>query len=274
MTFSEKLSVSIDNNNSLLCVGLDSDVAKLPVGLRGTPDAQLVFNKAIVDATADLVCAYKPNTAFYEAQGDDGLRQLHDTIAYINQEHPKIPVLLDAKRADIGNTNQGYINFAFTYLGADAITLHPYLGRGALQPFLDLKDKGIIILARTSNDGSGEFQDLEADGQPLYQRVAQNISKIWNTNNNCLLVVGATYPAEMKAIRQTVGPDMVFLVPGIGAQGGDLQAVMENGLGANKDELIINSSRGIIFASDGDDYAEVARQEATKLRDEINKYRS
>lgn len=271
MDFKSKLNLAVDNNNSLLCVGLDSDVTKLPASVNGS---QLEFNKAIVDATADLVCAFKPNSAFYEATGAESLEQLRETVTYINEKYPNIPVILDAKRADIGNTNQGYVDFAFNYLKVDAITLHPYLGGESLQPFLDIKDKGQIILCRTSNPGSGELQDLQVDGKPLYQHVAQTVATKWNKNNNCLLVVGATYPEEMKAIRETVGPDMTFLVPGVGAQGGDVEAVLKNGLGANQRGLIISSSRGVIFASDGSDFAERARQEATKTRDEINKYRS
>lgn len=271
MDFKSKLNWAVDNNNSLLCVGLDSDVNKLPSSVKGS---QLEFNKAIVDATADLVCAFKPNSAFYEAQGADSLEQLRDTVAYINEKYPNIPVILDAKRADIGNTNQGYVDFAFNYLKVDAVTLHPYLGGEALQPFLDIKDKGMIVLCRTSNPGAGEFQDLQVDGQPMYQHVAKTVAGKWNKNDNCLLVVGATYPEEMKTIRDIVGPDMTFLVPGVGAQGGDVEAVLKNGLGANQRGLIISSSRGVIFASGDEDFAEKARLEAEKTRDEINKYRS
>lgn len=274
MDFKSKLNWAVDNNNSLLCVGLDSDVTKLPAFLDGVDKPQLAFNKAIIDETADLVCAYKPNSAFYEAQGADSLEQLRETVAYINEKYPNIPVILDAKRADIGNTNQGYVDFAFNYLKVDAITLHPYLGGEALQPFLDHSDKGIIILCRTSNPGAGEFQDLPVEGKPVYQRVAETVANSWDAKNNCLLVVGATYPEEMKMIRTIVGPNMTLLVPGVGAQGGDVEAVLKNGLGANQRGLIISSSRGVIFASSGADFADRARQEATKTRDEINKYRS
>jgi orotidine-5'-phosphate decarboxylase len=230
----------------------------------------LAFNKAIIDATHDLVCAYKPNSAFYEALGADGIIQLQQTVAYINETYPGIPVILDSKRADIGNTNDGYVKHSYDYLKVDAVTLHPYLGSEALQPFLDLNDKGAIILCRTSNPGSGEFQDLIVNGKPLYQQVAATVAAEWNANNNCLLVVGGTYPDELKIVRDIVGPDMWFLVPGIGAQGGDVQKSMQAG-GKN---LIINSSRGIIYAGNGDDYAQAARTEATKLRDEINQHRS
>ena len=194
------------------------------------------------------------------------------TADYLREKYSDIPIILDAKRADIGNTNNGYASFIFDYLGMDGVTLHPYLGREALEPFLSYKDKGIIILCRTSNPGAGEFQDLLVDGKPLYQHVAKQVSEKWDKNNNCLLVVGATYPEEMKIIREIVGPDMAFLVPGIGAQGGNVEAVMKAGLD-NKQGLIISSSRDVLYASGGEDFAKAARKKATTTRDEINKYR-
>lgn len=273
MTFLEKLDKAVTKNDSLLCVGLDSDHQKLPTSIIKKPKPQLTFNKAIVDATADLVCCYKANSAFYEARGGKGLEELRDTVVYIHKKYPDIPVILDAKRADIGNTNDGYIDYIFDYLGIDAVTLHPYLGGEALQPFLDLKDKGLIILCRTSNPGASEFQDLIAQDKPLYQHVAKTVANKWNKNRNCLLVVGATYPKEMKVIRKIVGREIVFLVPGIGVQGGDVAATLNNGLGANKRGLVIHSARGIIFASDGNDFAKAARKESIKLRNKINKFR-
>lgn len=245
MTFQQKLAAS----NSLLCVGLDY--------------GEFAFNKNIIDLTHDLVCAYKPNSAFFESKGAAGIEELKKTCDYIKQNFPEIVIILDAKRADIGNTNNGYVDFAFEYLGVDAITLHPYLGKEALEPFLKREDKGIIILCRTSNPGAGEFQDLMVDGKPLYQKVAQQVLS-WNINSNCLLVVGATYPEELGEVRKITG-DMTFLVPGIGAQGGDLEKTMKMGLNSQKKGLIINSSRGIIFA-------ENPREEAMKLRDQINSY--
>lgn len=271
--FSEKLTRSIDSNNSLLAVGLDPVLDKLPEHLRTVDQPFFEFNKQIIDATAPYVCAFKPNSAFYEALGSDGIEQLRLTIAYINEHYPDIPVILDAKRADIGNTNEGYADFAFSFLGSDAITLQPYLGREALEPFLDYKDKGLIILCRTSNPGSGEFQDLSIDGQPLYQHVARRVAENWNEHNNCLLVVGATYPQEMKTIREIVGPDMVFLVPGIGAQGGDIQAIMQAGIGNNGRGMIINSARDIIYAASDKSFAEAALIRAKQTRDQINLYR-
>lgn len=273
MLFAEKLNRSTGKNNSLLCVGLDSDYDKLPKIILNSDEPQLDFNRAIIDATADLVCAYKPNSAFYEARGADGVSQLQKTIGYIKDNYPDIPVILDAKRADIGNTNNGYVKYAFEYLGVDAITLQPYLGKAALQPFLDRKDKGLIILCRNSNEGGDEFQGMTVDGRPLYQQVAEHVSKDWNTNGNCMLVTGATYPEEMKAIREIVGSEMLFLVPGVGAQGGNLESAMRSGQGDGKNNLVINSSRGVIFASNGQDFAEAARASAEKLRDEINKFR-
>lgn len=273
MTFRQKLSTAVDKNNSLLCVGLDADLEKIPTILSREKAPLFAFNKAIIDATHDLVCAYKPNSAFYEAHGPGGVEQLKQSADYIHENYPDIPIILDAKRADIGNTNNGYTSFIFDYLGMDAVTLHPYLGKEALEPFLAREDKGLIILCRTSNPGAAEFQDLLSDGKPIYQHVAKSVSGTWNEKNNCLLVVGATYPEEMKIIRGIVGPEMVFLVPGIGAQGGDVGAAVKAGLGANNRGLIINSARDIIYASSGDDFAQAARNRATAVRDEINKYR-
>ncbi len=262
MTFTEKLRSRLAETNSLVCIGLDSDTAKLPAGYD-----QLSFNKAIIDATYDLVFAYKPNTAFYEAEGAKGIEALKATCDYIHEKDPEALILLDAKRADIGNTNNGYVKFAYDYLGADAITLHPYLGREALIPFLERSDKGVIVLCRTSNPGSGEFQD------DLFEQVAGAVAREWNENDNCLLVVGATYPEEIAKVRETVGDDMWFLVPGIGAQGGDLEATLAGGLTSHGDGIIINSSRGIIFASNGPDFAERARKETMQLKNSINNSR-
>jgi orotidine-5'-phosphate decarboxylase len=245
MNFQEKLDEIIKKNNSLLCVGLDQ--------------GEFDFNQKIIDQTHDLVCAYKPNFAFYEALGLKGWENLQKTVAYIQENYPEIVAIADAKRADIGNTNNGYVTAIFDELKFDAVTINPYFGREAVQPFLDRKEKGIIILCRTSNPGAGEFQD------GLWQKVAENVSKNWNTNNNCLLVAGATYPEELAQIRKIIG-DMTLLVPGIGAQGGDVEKTVKAGLNSKKVGMIINSSRGIIFAQD-------PRVEAQKLRDEINRFR-
>lgn len=261
MTFQQKLDSVVAKNNSLVCVGLDSDVKKLPRHFEDEKYSQFAFNKAIIDATHDLVCAYKPNSAFYEARGAGGIEELKMTCDYLHKNYPEIPLILDAKRGDIGSTNEGYVTYAFDYLGVDAITLHPYLGRDALQPFLDRKDKGCIILCKTSNPGAGEFQDVGL----LYQCVARNVVKTWNGNGNCMLVVGATYPEELAAVRRIVG-DMTLLVPGIGSQGGDIEKTVKAGQNAKGAGMIINSSRSIIFARDPTGQTQM-------LRDQINTYR-
>ncbi len=272
MKFTQKLINSASKNNSFLCVGPDPDFSKLPEKVKKDQYPQFIFNKAIIDATHDLVCAYKPNSAFYEAQGAQGITELKMTCDYLKDKYPDLPIILDAKRADIGSTNSGYVTFAFDYLGVDAITLHPYLGREALQPFLDRKDKGCIILCRTSNPGGGEFQDQIVAGEPLYKFVARKVVKEWNANENCLLVAGATYPEELKEIRKIVG-DMTLLIPGIGAQGGDVEKTVCAGVNSEGAGMIISTSRAVIFASSGDDFATRAQEEAQKLKDTINTYR-
>jgi len=273
MDFTNKLKAIWDKNNSLLCIGLDPDIAKLPTHLSDSEAPYFTFNKAIIDATADLVCAYKPNSAFYEARGAAGIQELQLTCAYIQEKYPLIPIILDFKRGDIGNTNRHYATFAFEYLGVDAVTIQPWQGGEAVQVFLDYKDKGIIVLDRTSNPGAGEFQDLMVDDRKLYLQVALNVRDNWNKNGNCLLVVGATFPQEMAEIRELVGDDMIFLVPGMGAQGGGVETTLKAGLNSNKTGLIINSSREIIFVSSETDYATAVRDKATVTRDKINSFR-
>lgn len=257
------------NEGKFVCVGLDSDYDKLPASIKTDSIGNSIFNfnKSIVDATFDLVCAYKINSAFYEAQTQTWEAMLN-TFLYIQKTYPEIPVILDAKRADIGNTNQGYVKMAFETLKADAVTVHPYLGREALEPFFSQIDKGIIVLVRTSNPGSDELQNLEMNGKPLYLLVAENVAKNWNDNGNCAVVVGATYPQELKKVREIIG-DMPILVPGIGAQGGDLEAVVKNGINSENQGIIISSSRNIIYANNGEDFAEAARRETKKLHDQI-----
>lgn len=275
MTIADKLHRITIKNNSLVSVGLDSDVNKLPSFLKNNEHPQFEFNKAIIDATHDLVCAYKPNAAFYEARGEKGMRELKMTFDYLAKKYPEVVTIFDAKRGDIGNTNEGYVSFIFDYLGADAVTLHPYLGREALKPFLERKDKACILMCRNSNSGAGEFQDLmvgEDQQVPLYVYVGKRIKEQWNYNKNCMLVVGATYPKELAEVRKIAG-EMTLLVPGIGAQGGEVENTVRAGLNSQKAGMIINSSRGIIFASDAKDFAEKARMEAKKMRDEINLYR-
>jgi orotidine-5'-phosphate decarboxylase len=273
MTFFEKLDTSVQKNNSLLCVGLDTDVHRIPHFLVEESDEYIFeFNKAIIDATANLVCAFKPNIAFYEADGIEGLAGLEKTIEYIHATYPEIPVILDAKRADIGNTSAHYAMAIFDQLKADAVTVNPYMGFDSLEQFLSYKDKGIIILCRTSNKGAKDFQDLVVEGEPLYVKVAKKIVEWNDTYNNCLMVVGATWPEQLGKIRE-LAPEMTFLIPGIGSQGGDLEGTLKNGLKKDKTGLIINASRSIIYASDEDDFALKAQDEALKLRDQINQYR-
>lgn len=269
-TFNELLKAKWDENK-FVCIGLDSDYEKIPQVVKekaSVDEAVFLFNKGIIDATYDLVCAYKPQVAFYEAYGVDGYKALEETVKYLHQTYPDIPVISDAKRADIATTNEGYTKAIFDRMGFDAVTVNPYLGKEALEPFLKYGDKGIIILVKTSNPGAGEFQDLKVDGKPLHQIVAKHVASDWNYNNNCGVVVGATYPEELKKVREIIG-DLPILVPGIGTQGGDLEATLKNGLDSNKQGLIISSSRGIIFASGGEDFAEAARREAEKLNDQI-----
>lgn len=262
----------IEKNNSLVCIGLDSDIEMIPEHLRELDFPQFEFNKEIIKATHDLVCAYKPNTAFYEARGEQGIKELKMTCDYLQENYPDIFIILDAKRADIGNTNQGYLKFAYDYLNVDAITLHPYLGQEALQPFLDREDKAAIILCRTSNKGAGEFQDLKSNSKKIFEIVAKKVVNDWNDNNNCMMVIGATYPDELAQVRKISG-DMTFLIPGIGAQGGDVAKTVKAGINNHKSGMIINSSRGIIFASSKDDFARIAREETLILKNEINNHR-
>lgn len=275
-SFITKLAACWQRDN-LVCVGLDSAYEQLPdiiKAARPVEDALFHFNREIIDATYDLVCAYKPNAAFYEAQGDAGWRALFQTVCYVRETYPHIPVILDAKRGDIGSTNTGYVQSAFDYLGVDAITIHPYLGREALAPFLARKEKGILVLVKNSNPGSGEFQNLPVgpEQEPLYMVVARHVEQEWNSNGNCAIVVGATYPDELRRVRSLVG-DMPILIPGIGTQGGEVAATVKAGQDSRGQGMIISASRSIIFASRGSDFADAARREAEQLRAEINKYR-
>ena len=265
----QKYHRRVKKTGSLLCVGLDSDLQKLPKRLQKEQFPQFAFNKAIIDATHEYVSVYKPNVAFYEAQGEQGIHELKQTMEYLEDTYPDIFTILDAKRADIGSTNEQYVKNIFDWLGFDAVTIHPYLGKEAVLPFLEREDKVSIILCRTSNPGAGEFQDLEVKGKPLWAHVAQQVSEKWNEKGNCMLVVGATYPQEMKEIRKIVGDEMVFLVPGIGAQGGDVREVMTHGVNSQGKGLILNAGRSILFASKGEDFAEAAGKAAEKLVKEI-----
>jgi orotidine-5'-phosphate decarboxylase len=264
MNFLEKLEQASRKNHSLLCVGLDPDPALMPAGI-----SFFEFNKSIIDATADLVCAYKPNIAFYEALGIDGLDALKRTRDYLPAN---IPVIVDAKRGDIGNTAQAYARSLFDYYNFDATTASPYLGFDSLEPFIRYRDRGVLVLCRTSNAGAVDFQSLscETDGghKMLFEVVAEKVNQ-WNTLGNLGLVVGATYPGELKLIRQRY-PDMPLLIPGVGAQGGELSQVVSCGVDAGRRRTIINSSRQILYASKGRDFAAAARKAARELRDRIN----
>lgn len=270
MDWREKLSTIVSKNNSLLCVGLDSDGGKIPKFLLGTSKNPLIdFNKGIIDATKDLVCAYKLNMAFYEVDGAKGVEALEKTIQYIPRN---ILIILDGKRNDIGNTAQKYAQSLFETLKADAITINPYLGKDGVSPFLEYKEKCSFILCRTSNPSAGDFQDLMVSSTPVYQIVAQKIRE-WDTKKNCGAVVGATYPEELKTVRSILGDDIPILIPGVGKQGGDVEKTVRNGTNSHGELALINSSREIIFAGDDEEFAEQARTKAESVRNEINKYR-
>ena len=275
--FREWLAAAWQRNDSLVCVGLDPEIERIPSHIAAQPSPIFQFNKAIIDATADLVCAYKQQFAHYAAcEAED---QLERTIEYIHRTYPGVPVILDAKRGDVGSTAEKYAVEAFERYGADAVTVNPYLGFDSLEPFLRYADKGVVILCRTSNPGARELQDLEItrpNGQRplrLYQVVADLAARRWNRNGNCLLVVGATYPRELAEVRAIVD-DMPFLVPGVGAQGGDVAQAVQNGQTPDGTGLIISSSRAILYASSGEDFATAARAATQQLRDEINRHRA
>jgi orotidine-5'-phosphate decarboxylase len=262
MKFIDKLLGASRKSKSWLCIGLDPDPELMP-----EVDV-LQFNKAIIEATSDLVCAYKPNLAFYEASGAAGLAILEKTIKHVPGS---IPVIGDAKRSDIGNTARAYAKALFSVLGLDATTVNPYLGFDSVEPFINYQDKGVFILCRTSNKGAADFQSLCTDGVPLYEEVARK-AKEWNTRGNIGLVVGATYPEELKKVR-SICPEMPLLIPGIGAQGGDLASAVGYGVDARGEKAIINVSRQILYASKEKDFAQAARNVAEKIRNQINDHR-
>jgi orotidine-5'-phosphate decarboxylase len=265
--FIDRLTSSWERSDSLVCVGLDPETERFPAHIAMQPSPIFQFNKAIIDATADLVCAYKPQFAHYAAyEAED---QLERTIEYIHRSYPGIPVILDSKRGDVGNTAVRYAIEAFERYGADAVTVNPYLGGDSLEPFLQYEDKGVIILCRTSNPGGRDLQDLDVGGRKLYQVVADMTARRWNARGNCLLVVGATQPRELAEVREIVGK-MPFLVPGVGAQGGDVAAAVTNGQTPDGTGLIISSSRGILYAGSDENFSTAARAAAQALRDQIN----
>jgi len=265
--FAQQLEGAWKKNDSLVCVGLDPEIERFPAHIRKEPSPIFQFNRSVIDATADLVCAYKPQFAHYAAyEAED---QLERTIEYIHRVHPGIPVILDAKRGDIGNTAERYAIEAFERYGADAVTVNPYLGGDSREPFLRHAERGVLILCRTSNPGAGDLQDLMIEGRPLYQVVAELAARRWNSRGNCLLVVGATYPRELAEVRALVG-EMPLLVPGVGAQGGDVEQVVASGRTRSGTGLVISSSRAILYASAGEDFARAARAATASLREKIN----
>jgi orotidine-5'-phosphate decarboxylase len=268
--FVARLYAAATRNNSLVCVGLDPELEKIPAHLRSLPQAIFEFNRRIVDATAEYACCYKPQFAHYAALGAED--QLLATIRYIHEKHAGLPVILDSKRGDIGSTAAKYAQESFERYGADAVTVNPYLGFDSVEPYLKWKDRGVIVLCRTSNPGARDFQDLSADGKPLYRHVAERVARDWNSSGNCMLVIGATYPQELAEIRSVVG-DLPFLVPGVGAQGGDVAAAVRAGRTKDGYGMVLNSSRGITYAGSGEDFADAARTATRTLRDEINQYR-
>ena len=262
MNFVEKLLKAARTNKSLLCIGLDPDPALMPAGV-----GIVEFNRAIIEATSDLVCAYKPNLAFYETLGAEGFDVLKDTIACIPES---IPTIGDAKRGDIGNTARMYAKSLFEMFGFDAATVNPLMGFDSLEPFIEYRDRGVLVLCRTSNPGSADLQDQLLSSGPMYELIAE-LARQWNKYGNIGLVVGATYPEEISRVR-AICPDMPLLIPGVGAQSGDLVSAVRYGVDAKGQKAIISSSRQVIYASKGKDFAEAAREAALKLRDEINRY--
>jgi orotidine-5'-phosphate decarboxylase len=272
MDFRSRLAAAWRHHDSLLCVGLDPDPARFPAHLQGRPDAVLSFCQAIVDATADLACAFKPQIAYFAAARAED--QLEELIAYIHARYPEVPVVLDAKRGDIGATAEQYAREAFERYAADALTVNPYMGMDSIAPYLEYSGRGLIVLCRTSNPGGSDLQNLQIEGgRRLYQHVAELVATKWNRHGQCALVVGATFPAELAEVRALVG-DLPLLVPGIGAQGGDVAATLRAGRTADGTGLMISSSRAILYAGHDEDFAAAARRAALATRDEINLYRS
>ena len=270
-SFIDKLRRVWRQHDSLVCVGLDPEIERFPAHIAAEPSPIFQFNKAIIDATGDLACAYKPQFAHYAAyEAED---QLERTIEYIHRTWPQVPVILDAKRGDIGSTAERYAIEAFERYGADAVTVNPYLGTDALEPFLRYADRGVVVLCRTSNPGGRDLQELEVGGEKLYQVVARLAATRWNARGNCLLVVGATYPEELAAVRARVG-DMPLLVPGVGAQGGDVARAVSAGQTADGTGLLVSSSRAILYASSAADFASAARAATAALREQINHSRT
>ncbi|WP_027795879.1 orotidine-5'-phosphate decarboxylase [Paraburkholderia acidipaludis] len=269
-SFTQTLSAAWQRTGSLLCVGLDPEPSKFPAALAGRSDAIFEFCRDIVDATAAYACSFKPQIAYFAAHRAED--QLEALIAHVHAKHPGLPVILDAKRGDIGSTAEQYAREAFERFKADAVTVNPYMGFDSIEPWLAHPGKGVIVLCRTSNPGGSDLQFLAVDGKPLYQVVASLAAQKWNASGELGLVVGATFPKEIEAVREIVG-EMPLLIPGIGAQGGDVESTVKAGRTANGTGMLINSSRAIIYASKGEDYAQAAATAAKETRDRINAFR-
>jgi orotidine-5'-phosphate decarboxylase len=269
MSALKKLLDSTESRHSLICLGLDLDPKRMPKSCGEGIKGMARFALQIIEATAEAVAAYKPNMAFYETLGPDGLSLLKLVCSRIPSE---TVIILDAKRGDIGNSAEFYARACYELYRADWVTVNPYMGHDSLRPFLEYKDKGIFVLCLTSNPGARDFQSLEIDGKPLYLHVARRVES-WNKENNCGLVVGATYPEQLVEIRE-VAAEMPILIPGIGAQGGDLELAVQNGTAAFKKPALINVSRSVLYASDDENYAQAARNEVDKLNNEINRLRA
>jgi orotidine-5'-phosphate decarboxylase len=268
MTFSDHLRYIQQKQNSLLCVGLDTDPSKIPVHLRQSPEAVLDFNRRIIDATVDLVCAYKINLAFYESLGEEGWKIVRRTLRHIPGG---VLTIGDGKRGDIGNSSAMYASALFKDLGFGSCTVNPYMGEDSVTPFLSSPERGVFVLAVTSNPGARDFQYQRINGKPLYERVISRVKK-WDIHHNCGLVVGATRPRELQRIRAMV-PNMPFLIPGVGAQGGDLAKAIRNGCTRGGDLAVVNASRSIMYASSGEDFADAARLTAQRMVEEMNTVR-
>ncbi len=268
--FVDKLRRRWAEKDTLLCIGLDPEPERFPGVFRARNDAIFEFNRAIIDATADLVCAYKPQVAHYSACAAED--QLVRTIEYLQEHYPEVGILLDAKRGDIGSTAERYAREAFDRYRADAVTVNPYMGLDAIEPFLAREDKGVVVLCRTSNPSARTFQDLNVDGKPLYVRVAEEAVQRWNRHGNLLLVVGATFPAALRELR-AITPSVPFLVTGVGVQGASVVHAVEQGQDAEGAGLLISTSRAVLYASSEPDFAAAARRTAETLKNDINRAR-
>ncbi|WP_028357717.1 orotidine-5'-phosphate decarboxylase [Brackiella oedipodis] len=268
LSFSEKLQNAWQQQDSMLVIGLDPDLNRLPLTFRNQKKPIFDFCKGIIDATAEYACAFKPQIAYFASQ--EAETELQRLCHYIRDEYPHLPIILDSKRGDIGTTAEHYAKEAFERYCADAVTVNPYMGFDSVEPYLCWHNKGVIVLCRTSNPGSSEFQTIEtADGQPLYLKVAQTVAEKWNQNQQCALVVGATYPEDLAQVRQCVGDDVPFLIPGIGAQGGDIELTVKAGCNRQGNGIMLNSSRAILYADAGEQWQAAAARVAQQTRDSI-----